>query len=319
MLESLLYLKDLKKPSSMAGVLIRFRSTVRTFKRPAAAASAAYSTSGCTCTSKKLEGKVALITGGASGLGKATADKFLHHGARVVIADLNVETGIKAAKELGSAAEFVRCDVTVEEDIAEAVEKTVERYGKLDVMYNNAGIVGPTTPASISELDMMEFEKLMRINVFGVVYGIKHAAKFMIPARSGCILCTSSMAGVIGGLAPHSYTISKFTVTGIVKSMASEFCEHGVRINCISPATVATPLTLDYFRKVFPKATEEKLREAVKGVGELKGAECEEADVANAALYLASDDGKYVTGHNLVVDGGMTAFKIAGVPFPSDS
>ncbi|EOA24454.1 hypothetical protein CARUB_v10017712mg [Capsella rubella] len=304
----------------MAAVLIR--SIARNFNRPATTASAAYSTSGgrgCTCMSKKLEGKVALITGGASGLGKATAGEFLRHGARVVIADLDVETGVKAAKELGSAAEFVRCDVTVEADIAEAVEMTVERYGKLDVMYNNAGIAGPMTPASISELDMMEFERVMRTNVFGVVYGIKHAAKFMVRAKSGCILCTSSIAGVTGGLAPHSYTISKFTIPGIVKSVASELCEHGVRINCISPGTVATPLTLLYLKKVFPKVTEEKLRETVKGMGELKGAECEEADVAKAALYLASEDGKYVTGHNLVVDGGMTAFKIAGFPFPSES
>ncbi|CAH8266842.1 unnamed protein product [Arabidopsis lyrata] len=263
----------------MAAVLIR--SVVRNFKRPATAASAAYSTGGggcgCTFTNKKLEGKIALIT------------------------------------------EFVRCDVTVEADIARAVEMTVERYGKLDVMYNNAGIVGPMTPASISELDMKEFERVMRVNVFGVASGIKHAAKFMIPARSGCILCTSSVAGVTGGLAPHSYTISKFTIPGIVKSAASELCQHGVRINCISPATVATPLTLRYLRKVFPKVSEEKLRETVKGMGELKGAECEEADVAKAALYLASNDGKYVTGHNLVVDGGMTAFKIAGFPFPSES
>ncbi|KFK33597.1 hypothetical protein AALP_AA5G034600 [Arabis alpina] len=312
-----LVVDDLEKKSSMAAVLM-IRSIARTFKRTVSApASAAYSTGGCTCTSKKLEGKVALITGGASGLGKATAGEFLRQGARVVIADIDAESGVKAAKELGSAAEFVRCDVTVEAEVAGAVEMAVAKHGKLDVMYNNVGIVGPT--ASIPELDMTEFEKAMRINVFSIVFGVKHAAKVMIPAKSGCILCTSSIAGVIGGLAPHSYTISKFTITGIVKSAASELCEHGVRINCISPATVATPLTLHYLQKVFPKLTEKKLRETVKGMGELKGAECEEADVAKAALYLASDDGKYVTGHNLVVDGGMTAFKIAGFPFPSDS
>ncbi|KAH0939780.1 hypothetical protein HID58_007241 [Brassica napus] len=301
----------------MAALLIR--SIARTIKRPPATASAAYSTGGgrgCTCTrqmqiyaclcSKKLEGKVALITGGASGLGKATAGEFIRHGARVVIVDSDEESGFKAAKELGVAAEFMVCDVTVEADIARAVETTVERHGKLDVMYNNAGIVGPMIPASISELDMKEFENVMRINVIGVVSGIKHAAKVMIPAGSGCILCTSS-------------THSKFTIPGMVKSAASELCEHGVRINCISPGTVATPLVLRYLRKVFPTATEEKLRETVKGMSELKGAECEEADVAKAALYLASDDGKYVTGHNLVVDGGMTAFKIAGFPFPFPS
>ncbi|CDY34214.1 BnaA02g28260D [Brassica napus] len=305
----------------MAALLIR--SIARTIKRPPATASAAYSTEkmqiyACLC-SKKLEGKVALITGGASGLGKATAGEFIRHGARVVIVDSDEESGFKAAKELGVAAEFMVCDVTVEADIARAVETTVERHGKLDVMYNNAGIVGPMIPASISELDMKEFENVMRINVIGVVSGIKHAAKVMIPAGSGCILCTSSVAGVLGGLAPHSYTISKFTIPGMVKSAASELCEHGVRINCISPGTVATPLVLRYLRKVFPTATEEKLRETVKGMSELKGAECEEADVAKAALFLASEDGKYVTGHNLVVDGGMTAFKIAGFPFPSDS
>lgn len=180
-------------------------------------------------------------------------------------------------------------------------------------MFNNAGILGPVTPASISELDVSELERVMKINVVGVVAGIKHAAKVMIPAKSGCILCTCSIAGMMGGLGTHSYTISKFAIPGIVKSVASELCQHGVRINCISPGAVATPLTVGFVQGIFPTANAEEIRTAIRSIGELKGAECEERDVAKAALYLASDDAKYITGHNLVVDGGFTSFKIPNI------
>ncbi|XP_021660803.1 zerumbone synthase isoform X2 [Hevea brasiliensis] len=269
-------------------------------------------------TSKRLEGKVALITGGASGLGKATAHEFIQHGAQVVIVDIDSELGQNVANDLGPAAHFVQCDVSVEAQVKEAVEIAVARHGKLDIMYNNAGITGPSVPPSIVDLDLGEFDRVMQVNVRGTIAGIKHAARVMIPAGSGSILCTSSICGVLGGLGPHSYTISKYTMPGIVRSIASELCRNGIRINCISPGPIPTPLSVSQIGQFYPGATREKIVEIINGLGELKGANCEEIDVAKAALYLASDEAKYITGHNLVVDGGFTCFKSLSFPAPDE-
>lgn len=271
-----------------------------------------------TDSARRLEGKVALITGGASGIGKTTAHEFIKHGARVIIADVDSQTGPQAADELGPAAHFVPCDVTAEAQVENAVAIAMTRYGKLDIMYNNAGITGPSFPPSIADLDLNEFDKVMQINARGVVAGIKHAARAMIPAGSGCILCTSSISGLMGGLGPHSYAASKSTIPGIVKSAASELCGNGVRINCISPGPVPTPLSLDQIGLFYPGASREQLTEMVNGLGKLKGAKCEEIDVAKAALFLASDEAKYITGHNLVVDGGLTCFTNLALPPPRE-
>ncbi|XP_062151711.1 short-chain dehydrogenase reductase 2a-like isoform X1 [Alnus glutinosa] len=272
-----------------------------------------YSTGG---RGSRLEGKVALITGAASGLGKATAQEFIQHGAQVIIADIDTQLGPKVANDLGSAAHFVECDVAVESQVAEAVNVAVSRHGRLDIMYNNAGIAGSMIPPSIVDLDLAEFDRVMQINVRGVIAGIKHAARVMIPVGSGSILCTSSISGLMGGLGPHPYTISKHTIAGIVKFVASELCRTGVRINCISPAPIPTPMAVGQIAKIYPGATEEQVIGIVDGLGELMGAKCEDIDVARAALYLASDEAKYVTGHNLVVDGGFTCFKTLGFPSP---
>ncbi|XP_057800527.1 zerumbone synthase-like [Salvia miltiorrhiza] len=264
--------------------------------------------------SLRLEGKVALITGGASGLGKATAHAFIQQGAHVVIADINTQLGPQASRDLGPQAHFVPCDVAVEAHISDAVDLAVARHGKLDVMCNIAGIVGSAFPPSIVDLELHEFDRVMAVNVRGTMAGIKHAARVMVPAGSGSILCTASISGLLGGCGPHPYTVSKFAIPGMVKSLASELCGHGVRINCISPSPIPTPLVVEQLRKIMPSATRDEIVGMIKGLGELKGAICEEEDVARAALYLASDDAKFVTGHNLVVDGGFTTFKNLNFP-----
>ncbi|KAF9607431.1 hypothetical protein IFM89_035569 [Coptis chinensis] len=263
----------------------------------------------------RLEDKVALITGAASGIGKATATEFINNGAKVVLADLQDELGQQTASELGPNAAFISCNVTQESDVSAAVDYTVSKYGQLDIMFNNVGISGHTPP-SIVDLNLADFDRVMNINTRGAITGVKHASRVMIPRRHGCILCTASITGILGGLAPASYSVSKFAVLGIVKSVAAELSKYGIRVNCISPFAIPTPFVMDEMVMMFPGVDPSKLMAMVHGSGELEGATCEAQDIAKAALYLASDDAKYVSGHNLVVDGGFTSFKHLKFPTP---
>ncbi|KAF8652181.1 hypothetical protein HU200_009807 [Digitaria exilis] len=280
---------------------------------------------------KRLEGKIALITGGASGLGKAAAHEFIQEGAAaVVIADINTKLGLAAAEELGPQAHFVPCDVTVEATVAEAVDATVARHGRLDVMLNSAGVAGSLSGTSrVAELDLAEFDAVMAVNVRGTLAGIKHATRVMAPSSpaiagaggGGSIICMASVSGVLGGLGTYPYSVSKFAVAGIVKAAVAELSGLGVRVNCISPYAVATPMVVGQFSALLGGAAvgadEARVAAIVRGLGELKGATCEAVDVARAAVYLASDDSKYVSGHNLVVDGGFTSYKRMNLPFPT--
>jgi NAD(P)-dependent dehydrogenase (short-subunit alcohol dehydrogenase family) len=245
---------------------------------------------------------VALITGGASGLGEATVRLFAREGARVVIADLQDERGQRVARELGAAALYQRTNVAREADIAAAVDRAVAEFGRLDCMFNNAGVVGAVGP--IDEIPVEDYDATMAINLRGVFLGMKHAARVMKPQRSGTILCSSSIAGVIGGLGPHVYATAKTALIGLTRNVAAELCCFGIRVNCIVPGNMATQMIAG-IAGGDPDAVE-PIKLGLAMVSPLPGRAGLPEDIAHAALFLASDEAGYISGHTLVVDAGAT-------------
>ncbi|KAL6205255.1 hypothetical protein ACLB2K_022517 [Fragaria x ananassa] len=191
-------------------------------------------------TSGLLEDKVALITGGSSGIGESTTRLFSKHGAKVVIADMQGDLGRSVCNELNpSSTTFVHCDVTNEKEVENAVNTATAKYGKLDIMFNNAGIADEAKP-SILDNDKAEFEKVLRVNLVGVLLGTKHATRVMMGARRRNIINTASICSVVGGGATHAYMSSKNGVVGLTKNTAVELRQYGTRVNCVSPCMVAS-------------------------------------------------------------------------------
>ncbi|CAK7326886.1 unnamed protein product [Dovyalis caffra] len=258
-------------------------------------------------SSKRLMGKVAVITGGARGIGAATAKVFAENGASVIIADILDDLGTSLADSIGGR--YIHCDVVNEGDVESAVNLALTWKGKLDIIFNNAGIAG--TEGSITNIDMEQVKHLLSVNVNGILHGIKHAARVMIEGRKGgCIICMSSSAAIMGGLGSHHYSLSKEAIIGLMRSTACELGVHGIRVNCISPHGVASEMLVGAFRKIHGKKdmTPEEVSTIVGERGSLlRGRSPSLEDVAQAVLFLASEEAGYITAHNLVVDGGYTS------------
>jgi NAD(P)-dependent dehydrogenase (short-subunit alcohol dehydrogenase family) len=252
----------------------------------------------------RLDNKVAVITGGASGIGEGTVRLFAQEGARIVIADVQDDKGKRLEDELDERAVYVHTDVTQEDQIKGAIDAAVRKFGRLDCLYNNAGIPGPNEGIASIAADI--FDSTVDVLFRAAFLGMKHAAPVMRAQGSGSIISTASVAGLDTGAAGHIYSACKAAVIHLTRSVAKELGEQGIRVNCICPGGIATPIfgkamglssdladqTVDMMKMLLPQA--QPIPRA--GLPE---------DIAKAALWLASDDSSFVNGHALVVDGGL--------------
>jgi len=256
----------------------------------------------------RLQGKVAVITGAASGIGEATARLFAFEGAAVLLADINDEKGEKLAADIarsGGQATYVHADVAREADVKAMIDAAVSRHGRLDTIFNNAGFAGTTGP--IAEIPVEEFDATMGVLLRGVFLGVKHAAPILAAQGSGTIINTASVAGLRAGYAPHVYSVAKAAVIQLTRTVAMELGEKGVRVNCICPGGIATPLLANGFagEGMDEASAMELVKQTIAMFQPLQRAGLPE-DIASAALWLASEESSFVNGHALVVDGGLT-------------
>lgn len=247
----------------------------------------------------RLEGKVALITGGGSGMGKVAAQLFANEGAKVALTDVNDEAGEATASQIGDAALYVHADVSSEADAEAMVAAAVDRFGRLDVLYNNAGVMLPDD-GSVHSTDESIWDTTLAVNVKGVAFGCKYGIPAMLESGGGSIINVASFVAWLGAATSQTaYTSSKGAVLAMSREIAVEYARRGVRCNALCPGPIETPLLLALLSD-----EQKKQRRFVHiPMGRLGHAE----ELAKAALFLASDDSSYMTGSSLIVDGGITA------------
>lgn len=245
--------------------------------------------------SGRLDNKVVLITGAASGIGAQAARLFVAEGATVVISDINSDAGTKLARELG--ASFIAADVSVEEQVEQAVAFAVDRHGKLDCMINNAGMIGVV--GSILDTSAEDWNRTLSVLLDSVFFGIKHAGRQMRKQGGGTILSLSSLAGVTGGVGPHVYSVAKTGVIALTRGAASELAQYGIRVNAVAPGLVVTPLVDQVYGS---------REQAVQGAttNSPLGSAAVPEEIAETLCYLASDEALHVSAHTIVVDSGVS-------------
>ena len=248
---------------------------------------------------QRFVGRVVIVTGGASGIGAGCIERFHEEGASVVVADVQDDAGNVLAQRLGERAIFVHCDVSDEQAVAQLVDTAVSTFGRLDVFYANAAVLGAVGP--ISKLRMDDADATLGVNLRGVILAMKHATRVMQPQGSGVILATASPGGILGGVGPHVYSAAKAGVVGLVQSVAAEVRPYGLRVNAIVPGAMLTPMTADIMTG---DPQDLKGAEQALGPSNLMHRPGKPEDIAAAAAFLASDEAVFVTGSTFNIDGG---------------
>jgi len=251
-----------------------------------------------------LDGTVAIVTGGSSGIGERIVELFVEQGAKVVVAARRQEEGAALEKRLG--VRFIRADVSNESEVKTMVDQTVKWFGRVDCLVNNAGV--PSPMVSITEIDVPTIDQLLAVNVRGVLLGIKHVAPVMLEQKAGSIINIGSIAGLRGGASGHIYSATKAAVQSITRSAGAELGEKGIRVNTISPGAIVTGIFAKNAGVEASKA--DRLTDVIKGafatLQPIPRAGMPE-DIAQAAVFLAGDGSSFINGQDIVVDGGMTS------------
>jgi NAD(P)-dependent dehydrogenase (short-subunit alcohol dehydrogenase family) len=257
---------------------------------------------------QELAGKVAIITGGSSGIGRATVEIFAKAGARVVIADVNDGAGLELAKQIGADALYHHTDVSKADQVQSLVDTAVAKFGRLDIMFNNAGISGGRHPFFLED-DLENFQSVIGVNLYGTMLGTQRAGRYMAKHGGGVIINNASIAGLMAGQALMSYRASKAAVIHLTKSLAIDLARYNIRVNCLAPGHIRTPIRV-MTEGAVEASVAVRLEEHLQPIWDenkpLKRAGVPE-DAAYAALFLASDRAAQITGAILPVDGGISA------------